>query len=499
MSLVVGLDVGTSGLKALAVRDDGAVLASTTVEYPLYTPAPRFAEQDPADFARAAERALAKLCSQLGSDARHVAAIGLTGQMHSAVLLDENDAVLRRAMLWCDTRTTDACAEIRRRVGDDGLRRTARNLALEGFTLPKLLWLRTHEPDVFARIRRVLMPKDYVGAMLTGRFETDVSDASGTLAFDPSTRTWSRELLDALDLDSTWFPPAHESQTVLGSLRPEWSQRTGLPEGTPVIRGAADNAAGALGLAVVREGRAMASIGTSGVVFAHTDSLRVEPAMRLHAFCAAVPSRSYVMGVMLAAGGALRWFRDTIAHRDYDEITAAAAASRRGSRGVVFLPYLMGERTPHNDSTARGAFVGLTASADFGDLARSVLEGITFGLADSLALVRALDPPVKIEQIRLTGGGARSEMWRQLLADVFDAEVAVTGSTEGPAYGAAMLAARGGGLFDSIEQVADAWVKVTERREPSPDAARFYREAHAIYRGLYGDLRERFAAMARLD
>jgi xylulokinase len=511
MALFLGLDVGTSGLKAIAVDPErGAVVASETRDYPLSTPRTGWAEQDAEDFATAAVEALAAIARALGPRAAEVRAIGLTGQMHSAVVLDADDAPIRPAILWCDTRTTAECAAIRERLGDDGLARTVGNRALEGFTLPKLLWLRTNEPASFARARRVLMPKDFVGLRLTGVSATDVSDAAGTLAFDSGARRFSPEVLAAFDLPASMFPPAAESIEPLGPILPEVARATGLPSTTRVVRGAADNAAGAVGLGVVRAGRAMASIGTSGVVLAHTDAYVVEPAMRLHSFASAVPGKHYLMGVMLAAGGALRWYRDVLCDGEtmaaelsrtdaYQIITDAASTSRPGAGGVVFLPYLMGERTPHPDALARGAFVGMTARTTKADLSRAVLEGITFGLCDSLDLMRSLDASLAAGEIRLTGGGAKSPFWQKLMADVFGVRVAITTSTEGPAYGAAILAAVGAGAFASVEEACDALVHVTKTVAPDPAESARYRDVHAVYRALYGDLRDRFRALARLD
>jgi xylulokinase len=510
VGVLVGVDVGTSGLKALAIDEEtGATVASATHGYPLSTPHPGWAEQDPADFAAALPLALREITARLGPRAASVRAIGLTGQMHTAVLLDAARAPVRPAILWCDTRTTAECAAVRARLGDEGLRRTVKNRALEGFTLPKLLWLRAHEPEAFARVDKVLMPKDFAGLLLTGELSADVSDASGTLAFDPAARRWSAEVLAAFDLPASFWPEAGDSPSLLGRLAPAAALAAGLPAGIPVARGAADNAAGAVGLGVVRPGRAMASIGTSGVVLAHTASLAVDDGMRLHAFCHAVPGEHYAMGVMLAAGGALRWYRDVLCDGErmagelqgadpYAIITDTASTARPGAGGLVFLPYLMGERTPHADALARGAFVGLTARTTKADISRAVLEGITFGLADALDLIREASPG-GVGEIRLTGGGAKSRFWRQMMADVFDAPVAVTTSTEGPAFGAALLGGVAAGAFASVEEAADALVHVTARAAPDPAVTARYRDVHAAYRGLYGDLRERFRDLGRLD
>jgi xylulokinase len=507
--LSIGIDVGTSGLKAIVLDSrTGAVVASALRSYPLSTPHPGWAEQEPEDFLSASLGALRELSSKLGPRVREVRAIGLTGQMHSAVLLDADGLVVRPAILWCDVRTREQCERIRTSLGDDGLARLVGNRALEGFTLPKLLWVREHEPELFARVAKVLMPKDFVALHLTGELGADVSDASGTLAFHPGERRFSEEALAAFDLPMSLFPKVGESKDALGALRPAIAEETGLPEGILVVRGAADNAAAAVGLGVVREGRAMASIGTSGVVLVHSDAYVVEPAMRLHSFAHAVPGKHYLMGVMLSAGGALRWYRDVLSDGEkiaaemrgddaYDVIAEAASTSREGAAGLLFLPYLMGERTPHNDARARGALVGLTARTTKADISRAVLEGITFGLADSLALVRAMPGVGEVREIRVTGGGAKSAFWRKLMADVFDAEIVVTTSTEGPAFGAAMLAAVGAGAFESVEAAADALVHPTSRQRPDPVAVARYADIHAEYAALYGDLRERMHALGR--
>ncbi len=510
MDLLVGLDIGTSGLKAIAIdRDRGHVVAQASHSYPLSTPRSGWAEQDCADFEGAAVLALRELVSELGPRKASIRSIGVTGQMHSAVLLDEANEPVRPAILWCDTRTTAECDEIRATVGEEGLRRAVGNRALEGFTLPKLLWVRRHEPSVWARVRKVLMPKDFINHRLTGEFGADVSDASGTLVFDPGARRWSATMLNAFELSPALFPDVGESSARGGRLTPDMALATGLPGGIPVARGAADNAAGAVGLGVVRPGRAMASLGTSGVVLAHTDGYAVEEQMRLHAFCHAVPGQHYAMGVMLSAGGALRWYRDVLSDGErlaaelqqvdpYEIITDTASTARPGAGGVVFLPYLMGERTPHNDAAARGALIGLTARTTKADISRAVLEGITFGLADSLDRIHETSSGAAAE-IRLTGGGARSPFWRQMMADVFATPVAVTTSTEGPAFGAALLGGVAAGLFASVEEAADALVHVTARLTPEPAAAARYREIHAVYRGLYADLKERFRALGRLE
>jgi xylulokinase len=511
MALFIGVDVGTSGLKAIVVdAERGGLVASAARSYPLSAPHPGWAEQEPEEFVEATLDALRELAAALGPRVSEVRGLGLTGQMHSAVLLDRDRTLVRPAILWCDGRTTTECRAIEAAVGQEGLGRMVGNRALEGFTLPKLLWLRTHEPAHYARIDRVVMPKDYVALHLTGELATDVTDASGTLAFDPGARVFSDELLRAVGVPRSFFPDAGESSAPLGALTAAVAQETGLPEGILVVHGAADNAAAAVGLGVVRLGRAMASIGTSGVVLAHSDHYVVEPSMRLHSFAHAVRGRYYQMGVMLSAGGALRWYRDVLCDGEriaaemravdpYEILTEAASTVSEGARGVMFLPYLMGERTPHDDAMARGAFVGLTGRTTKAELSRAVLEGITFGLADLLDLVRKSPDSEPIAQLRLTGGGAKSLFWRQLMANVFDVEVELTTSTEGPAFGAALLAMVGAGAFRSVEEACDALVHVVSRVAPDEVAAARYREIHRIYRALYPALRGAMHDLARLE
>ncbi len=506
--MLVGLDVGTSGLKAIAVDpESGEVRATATHEYPLHTPRPGWAEQDGADFLSATEKALAEIASALGEDAKRVIGIGLSGQMHSAMLLDEKRQLVRRAILWCDTRTTDACRTITDRLGTAGLAETVGNAALEGFTLPKLVWLKRHEPEVYARVCSVVMPKDYVALALTGELGTEVSDASGTLAFEPGNKRWSPTVLDALEISRSLFPDVGESTSLAGALRPALAERVGLPAGIPVARGAADNAAGAVGLGVVRPGIGMASVGTSGVIFAPTPRFEVDRQLRLHSFCHAVPGRYYVMGVMLAAGGALRWYRDVLCAEamteakrtggdPYERIVADAERAAVGAGGLIFLPYIMGERTPHNDANARASFVGMTARTTKSDFSRSVIEGITFGLADSIELMRSLDNPPELRELRVTGGGAKSPFWRQLMADVFGLTISTTSSTEGPAFGAAMLGGVAAGVFDDVDQAADSLVEVIDRVEPDQERHERYAEVHVIYRRLYDDLSARFSDLA---
>lgn len=503
MSIVIGLDVGTSGAKAVAVNASGDLLAQALIEYPLHSPKPNWAEQDPADWARAAHEALAALAADIAP--AEVKGIGLTGQMHGSVFLDENNAVIRPALLWCDQRTARQCGEITERVGAQRLIEMVSNPALTGFTAPKILWLRDEEPENYARVRKVLLPKDYVRFVLTGAFATDVADASGVLLFNVKERRWHTELMELLDIDPEWMPPAHEATAVTGALSAEAAARTGLPAGIPVVAGGGDQAANGVGCGVVSPGILSASLGTSGVVFAFSEHVRTDPEGRVHTFCHAAPGKWHIMGVMLSAGGALRWYRDALcaeeraeaqaAGRDpYEYITASAAGAPAGCEGLTFLPYLTGERTPHKDPYAKAAFIGLSLRHDKRHLARAVLEGVAFGMRDSLEIIRGMDTPVN--EIRVSGGGARSALWRQILADVCGAPITVINVDEGPAYGAAILAAVAAGLHENVEDACAAIIREVDRVEPDPQAAEAYAPCYAEYQEAYAALAPGFRRVA---
>jgi len=467
---LVGIDVGTTGVKAIAVSPAGEVLARAEEEYPLSIPRPGWAEQDPEDWWRATERALAAL------GAHDVAGIGLSGQMHGLVALDAGDRVLRPAILWNDQRTAVECAEIEERIGLARLIELTGNRALTGFTAPKLLWLRRNEPGVYARIAHVLLPKDYVRLRLTGERAIDVADASGTLLFDVARRRWSKDVLAALELSAEWLPPALESPEVSGATR----------EGIPVAAGAGDQAAGALGVGVDRPGPLSVALGTSGVVFAALPAFAADAEARVHAFCHAVPGGWHAMGVMLSAAGSLRWLRD-VAGGSYDELTAEAARWPAGAEGLLFAPYLAGERTPHADPDARGAFAGLTLRHDRGALTRAVLEGVAFGLRDSLELLRELG--VRPETGRASGGGARSALWLKIVASVLGLPLELTAAEEGSAFGAALLGGVAAGVFADVHEAVAACVSVRETVEPDPAWQTAYEDAYAPFRSLYPALR----------
>jgi xylulokinase len=484
MSLVLGIDVSTTATKAVLVNQAGDVVASGTAEYGFEVPNPLWTEQDPALWSAGAvtavSAALAAGCVK-GSD---VEAIGLTGQMHGLVLLDAADRVLRPAILWNDQRTAHACDEIREAVGPERLIAITGNDAVTGLTAPKLVWVRDHEPEVWQRAAHVLLPKDYVRLSLTGEQALDKADGAGTLLFDLAARDWSVEVLDALRIPREWLPSTHEGPTVTGEVTAGAAAATGLRAGTPVVAGGGDQSANGVGVGAVAPGTVALSLGTSGVVFAATEEPLFDPRGRVHAFCHAVPGRWHLMSVMLSAAGSLRWLRDTLAPGTaYDELVEAAANIPAGSEGVYFLPYLSGERSPHPDPLARGAFVGLTLGHDRRHLVRAVLEGVAFGLRDGLDLMIAAGMPAPT-QIRASGGGIASPLWRQILADVLEAELATVSTTEGAAYGAALLATPAAGWFDTVDDAVAALVRVTPVASPGPDAPA-YREAHATYRELY--------------
>ena len=493
----LGIDVGTTAVKALAVSEIGTVVGEAESPLEVSVPQPGWAEQDPADWWQGTVDAVRAACAQAGI--RDVGSIGLSGQMHSSVLLDRADRVVRPAILWNDVRTTAQCRFITDRLGKTGLRRLVGNPALEGFTAPKLLWVRDEEPGLFDQTRTVLLPKDYVRLLMTGEKATEPSDAAGTLLFDVRRGCWSAEMLAALQLDPAMLPPVSGSSGVTGRLTQAAAAALGLRRGTPVVGGGADNAAAAVGSGVVGQGALQTSIGTSGAVVAPIERPRVDPGMRIHSFNHAVPDTWYLMGVVLSAGAALVWFRRALSepkgHQPtYDELIAEASGTPPGADGLTFLPYLTGERTPHADSNARGVFAGMHAGHHRGHLVRAVLEGVTFALRDSLELMRRLG--VDAEDAVAVGGGARSAVWRQMQADVLGVPVVTVAPSGGAPYGAAVLAAAGSGRFTSVEEACREWIRQLDRLEPSPAAAAAYGQAYERYRSLYPRLKRHFAEQA---
>jgi xylulokinase len=495
---LLGIDVGTGGTRAVVVDEEGSIIASATSEHqPFQSPQTGWAEQDAYDWWRATTEAVREVLAQPGINRDEIACVGFSGQMHGAVLLDESNEVLRPALIWCDQRTGEQCRAITERIGAERLIELVSNPALTNFTLTKLLWVREREPEVWSRFRSLLLPKDYVRFRLTGERATDVADASGTLLLDVANRRWSDAMLDALEIDRACLPSLFESQEITGRVSAEGAQATGLREGTPVVAGAGDQAAGAVGMGIVRPGAVSATIGTSGVVFAATDRPALDKRGRVHTFCHAIPGRWHVMGVTQAAGLSLRWFRDrfgtgegkTSGEKDdpYDLLSEEAATAPPGSDGVLWTPYLMGERTPHLDPRARAALVGLAASHTRAHVVRAILEGVAFSLRDTLTIFAEMDVPV--ETIRLGGGGARSALWRQIQADIYGRAVEILAAEEGAAYGAALLAGVGCGLWPSVDEACAQSVRVAASVEPDADSAALMNRSYMAYRALYPALR----------
>ena len=478
MSVMIGLDMGTGGARAVAVNDAGQIVAEASSEYPLHTPRPGWTEQDPEDWWEGVKEVLSKVVAEAGE----VDGIGLTGQMHGSVFLDGSDRVIRPALLWNDQRTQAQCDDITRAVGGGRLISIAGNPALTGFQAPKIIWLRDEEPENYGRVSRVLLPKDYVRLRLTGEYATDASDASGTLLLDMRARDWSGEILDALEIPHEWMPKVYEGPENTGALRENVAEELGLTPGIPVAAGGGDNAAAAVGTGIVGPGLVNSSVGTSGVLFAHTDEFKPDPSGRLHAFCHAVPGAYHLMGVTLSAGGSLSWWREALGG-DFDELVEAASEIEPGSEGLVFLPYLSGERTPHLDPGARGAFFGLTARHGVAHMTRAVMEGVIFSLRDSLEIMRELDIP--IDDVRATGGGARSDLWRQLQADIYATPIRRTVADEGPAFGAALLAGVASGAYANVGEATSVVEMREEITEPDSEISKEYEEYYEVYRSLY--------------
>ena len=515
MQHLLGIDLGTSAVKVLLVSETVAVAvaasASASAEYPLITPRPNWAEQDPErwweEVCTAVRDCLERYRAEHGHDPA-VAAVGLSGQMHGSVFLDGRGTVLRPAILWCDQRTGAQCRATTEALGVERLIELTANQALAGFTAPKVLWLRQNEPDVYARVTRLLLPKDYIRYRLTGAFATEVSDASGTLLFDVVARRWSLPVLEALEIPRSWLPDCFESPVVSAYVSQEAAGIVGIPAGTPVVGGGGDQAAGAVGSGIVREGLASYALGTSGVLFWHCDEPLTDPLGRLHFFCHAVPGKWQLMAVTLSAGGSLRWFRDTLCQdlveaghktgaNPYEVITAGAAGVPPGCEGLLFLPYLSGERTPHADVNARGAFLGLSLRHTREHLARAVMEGVCLSMRDCLELGKECG--MNTAAVHLSGGSARSLLWQQLVADVLGVEAARLNVDQGPAYGAAILASVGAGLYTTVEEACAALIRVVEHSSPDPPTRALYDQLYRLYRPLYSSLKDFFNASAALS
>jgi len=492
VGVLVGLDVGTSGTRAVAVDMEGNVVAEASADYPLMSPYPGWTEQDPQDWWEGAKEALGKVAAEVGEAGDEVVGLGLTGQMHGSVFLDGSDKVIRPALLWNDQRTHEQCERITEAVGEERLIELAGNPALTGFQAPKILWLRDEEPENYSRLARVLLPKDYVRLRLSGEYATDVSDAAGTLLLEVRERDWSEEILDALEIPADWMPAVYEGPGKSGELEGSVAGELGLPPGVAVAAGGGDNAAAAVGVGVVKRGLLSSSVGTSGVLFAVSEGFTPDPSGRIHAFCHAVPDGYHLMGVTLSAGGSLQWWRDATG-TGYDELVRAASGIQPGAEGLVFLPYLSGERTPHLDPRARGAFFGLAARHGTAHMTRAVMEGVVFSLRDSFEIMRGLDVPV--EQVRATGGGARSALWRQLQADIYGVPICRTTADEGPAHGAALLSGVAAGVYRDVDEACSKVRLREEVTEPDLERTKAYEEYYRVYRSLYPATRE---AMHRL-
>jgi xylulokinase len=509
MSYLMGIDVGTTGTRAVIVRPDGRVISAATADHqPMRMPKPGWAEQDPEDWWKAAIGAVRSSLQQAGLAGAQIKSVGFSGQMHGVALLDKVNTVLRPALLWCDQRSQAQCDRITAKVGAERLIQLVSNPALTGFSAPKLLWVRDHEPALYERTAHFLLPKDYVRFQLTGGYATDVSDASGTLLFDVTHRRWSKEMLELLQVDSSLLPRAYESPSITGTVSTEAALVTGLRAGTPVVAGAGDQAASAVGNGIVCPGLASATLGTSGVMFTYTEKPKLDPQGRIHTFCHAVPGKWHVMGVTQGAGLSLRWFKEQLGGAEawyarqvgsdpYDILLTEAARAAAGSGGLLFLPYLMGERTPHLDPQARGMWFGLTAAHTRRDLIRAILEGVTYSLRDSLEIFSQLKIPVV--QIRASGGGSRNPLWRQIQADIFNKEIVTLRESEGSAFGAALLAGVGAGIYSSVEEAAREAIRVKESTLPKAEIAKFYSLLYEIYCKVYPAVRELSHQLADLE
>jgi len=509
MSVFLGIDIGTSGTKTLAITPTGKILAEATSLYPSYHPKPLWSEQEPQDWWDATVKTIRAVVRKAKLKPADVHAIGLSGQMHGSVFLDKNDRVIRRALLWNDQRTAAECDEMERRVGGRAeLIKLVANPALTGFTAPKILWLRNNEPKHFEKTRKVLLPKDDVRRRLTGEYGTDVSDASGMLLLDVAKREWSKPLMSALELDLDLLPKCYESEEVTGRLTKEAAKALGLTTDCLVVGGAGDCAAGAVGNGIVSRGTLSTSIGTSGIMFVHSDDVKIDPLGRLHTFCHAVRGKWHMMGVSLSGGGCMQWFRNQLCQAEiaaakkskkdpYDTLNDEARSLPPGSQGLIFLPYLAGERTPHADPDARACFVGLTLAHTRGHMVRAIMEGVAYAMRDSLAIIRELDVPVR--QIRASGGGSKSPLWRQIQADVFGQKVVTINAEEGPAYGVALLAAVGAGAFKNVEEACSATIRVVKETPVQKPAAKYYDRGFPLYQQLYRSLKDDFKRIAELE
>lgn len=507
MAYLIGVDIGTSGTKTVLFDETGNAVASSTIDYPLYTPKNGYAEQNPVDWWNATVGTIRSVMNESGANANDVKGIGLSGQMHGLVMLDKAGEVIRPSIIWCDQRTANEVDEITNKVGANRLISITANPAITGFTAAKIMWVKNNEPENYEKCHHILLPKDYIRFMLTREFATEVSDASGMQLLDIPNRCWSDEVLDKLDIDKSLLGKVYESVEVTGTLTKEVAELTGLCEGIPVVGGAGDNAAAAVGTGVVSDGRAFTTIGTSGVVFAHTSNISIDPKGRVHTFCAAVPNTWHVMGVTQGAGLSLKWFRDNLSISEietakllgvdpYYLMDKEAECVPIGANKLIYLPYMMGERTPHLDPNARGVFFGLGAIHTKRDLLRAVLEGVSYSLRDCVEVFRHMD--IDVNDMMACGGGGTSPLWRQMLADLYACPVKTTKNTEGPALGVALLAGVGAGVYSSVEEACAAVIKPDKIQEPIAQNIDEYEKFYDIYRSLYPSLKDNFNTLASL-
>jgi len=507
MKYLIGIDLGTSGTKTVLFDELGQAVASSTVEYPLYHPENGWAEQDPADWWNACTKTLKSVLADSKVSAKDVAGVGFSGQMHGLVMLDENGEVLRKSIIWCDGRTADECADITKRVGAARLIEITANPALTGFTAGKILWVRNNEPELYKRCRHILLPKDYLRYKLTGKYGAEVSDAAGMNMLDVPKRQWSDEVLKKLEIDPALLPDVKEASELAGHITSEASALTGLAEGTPVVYGGGDNAAAAIGTGVVEKGKAFVTIGTSGVIFAHADSVAVDPGGRVHTFCSAVPGAWTVMSCSLAAGMSLQWLRnnfflpemkaaDGLGQDPYEIMTAQADRVPIGANRLIYLPYLMGERSPILDPNSRGVFFGLSAIHSKYDMLRAVMEGVVYSQRQCLDVLLGMG--VEFSEIYATGGGGTSAVWRQMIADVFNLPVTTIQNREGPALGAAILAGVGTGLYTSVADACKNIIKTNPAQMPIKENSARYKGYYELYCELYPAMKDSFGKLAGL-
>jgi len=496
MDYFLGIDTSTTSSKALLIDSHGGVVAVASSPHTLQTPKPLWSEQDPLEWWDAVSASIRLVLEKAGIGGEGIAAVGLTGQMHGLVLLDGSGNVLRPAILWNDQRTQSQCDEIHRRIGRERFIQITGNVALTGFTAPKILWVQENEPEVYAKAKHVLLPKDFIRLKLTGEYAMDKADGAGTVLFDLNLRDWSADVLEALQIDRSWMPRTFEGTEFTGRITEEAASATGLKAGTPVAAGGGDQAAQAVGVGAVEPGIVGLTVGTSGVIFATTPSALVEPEGRLHAFCHAVPGLWHFMGVMLSAAGSLQWYRDTLApNMSFEDLVKEAESASAGCEGLLFLPYLSGERTPYPDPLARGSFIGLTLRHSRAHMTRAVLEGVAFGLKDSFTLIQNAGLG-GITQVRASGGGTKGALWRQILASVLEAELVTVNTSEGAAFGAALLAGVGSGAWVDVPAACRETIRITGQTLPVEEDAAVYRKVHPLYRELYPALKSSFAKLS---